>query len=312
MCWGARKVVTRWCTGKCEVERILEDRDMAGRARRLERYLIRSKALGSLAKPLLFGSSAFSLKRFAVKIVDEKQLSKKPNLQAVFVKPLLETMELLNGNCIAHGVCQTLRTVDFNAQDCLHLRLLDELWDCLQPDKVRVVSKSGSHLSQSWSDIGFQGKDPSTDFRGMGVFGLVQLHHFASSPRTKPVARRLLAGSLSPDQGANKHKFYPFCCAGLNISAFIFDLVRERKIPSVFYRVRPGRNFSELSSELHKDVDALQVLNELFCLIFQVLGGLWVEMEPDTALDFPRIFDAVKARVQSHISAGNDMFSLVH
>ena len=42
-----------------------------------------------------------------------------------------------------------------------------------------VVLTNGQHLesrtSSQWTQIGFQGEDPMTDFRGMGMLGLDQL-----------------------------------------------------------------------------------------------------------------------------------------
>jgi len=32
-----------------------------------------------------------------------------------------------------------------------------------------------SRVSDQWTDLGFQGHDPATDFRGMGLLGLQQL-----------------------------------------------------------------------------------------------------------------------------------------
>jgi hypothetical protein len=33
--------------------------------------------------------------------------------------------------------------------------------------------------TRDWGIVGFQGKDPSTDFRGMGLLGLEQLLYFS-------------------------------------------------------------------------------------------------------------------------------------
>ena len=42
-----------------------------------------------------------------------------------------------------------------------------------------IVLTNGEHLesrtSSQWTQIGFQGEDPQTDFRGMGMLGLDQL-----------------------------------------------------------------------------------------------------------------------------------------
>lgn len=47
---------------------------------------------------------------------------------------------------------------------------LFQLWEILMPDE-----KLESRKSKQWSIIGFQGEDPMTDFRGMGILGLNQL-----------------------------------------------------------------------------------------------------------------------------------------
>jgi len=36
-------------------------------------------------------------------------------------------------------------------------------------------------LSEKWIDIGFQGVDPVTDFRGSGILGLENLYYFTTS-----------------------------------------------------------------------------------------------------------------------------------
>lgn len=37
--------------------------------------------------------------------------------------------------------------------------------------------KLTSRVSEQWKDLGFQGNDPATDFRGMGLFGLSCLQY---------------------------------------------------------------------------------------------------------------------------------------
>lgn len=40
--------------------------------------------------------------------------------------------------------------------------------------------KLESRITKQWGDIGFQGDDPKTDFRGMGMLGLINLVWVAS------------------------------------------------------------------------------------------------------------------------------------
>lgn len=52
-----------------------------------------------------------------------------------------------------------------------HLNYLyRQLWDLLMP-----TVKLESRITKQWGDIGFQGDDPKTDFRGMGMLGLINL-----------------------------------------------------------------------------------------------------------------------------------------
>lgn len=45
-----------------------------------------------------------------------------------------------------------------------------QLWNLLMPTKTLKA-----RISKQWADIGFQGDDPKTDFRGMGILGLINL-----------------------------------------------------------------------------------------------------------------------------------------
>ena len=41
-----------------------------------------------------------------------------------------------------------------------------------------------SRHTKQWQEIGFQGKDPATDFRGMGILGLYCLQYPHTHPHT--------------------------------------------------------------------------------------------------------------------------------
>ena len=45
-----------------------------------------------------------------------------------------------------------------------HTNLLKQLWTNINPE-----IKLKNLISEQWSEIGFQGKNPQTDFRGMGL-----------------------------------------------------------------------------------------------------------------------------------------------
>jgi hypothetical protein len=68
---------------------------------------------------------------------------------------------------------------------------LKELWELLMPGK----ELKGRYTLQ-WQQIGFQGKDPATDFRAMGLLALDNLHYFAEKYKTE--AHRILKASHHP------------------------------------------------------------------------------------------------------------------
>ena len=51
-----------------------------------------------------------------------------------------------------------------------HERSLLQLWELLQPGVPLLKRKT-----KDWQSLGFQGDDPKTDFRGMGMLGLRNL-----------------------------------------------------------------------------------------------------------------------------------------
>jgi hypothetical protein len=71
--------------------------------------------------------------------------------------------------------------------------MLENLWKQLMDTSLTGL------ISKQWSEIGFQGDDPSTDFRGMGLLGLENLLFF--STHYNESARHLLQHSLHPVHG---------------------------------------------------------------------------------------------------------------
>ena len=63
-----------------------------------------------------------------------------------------------------------LRSTAYNSENLVHEQKLLQLWSLLQPAIPLTTRKT-----KLWQNIGFQGEDPKTDFRGMGLLGLENL-----------------------------------------------------------------------------------------------------------------------------------------
>jgi hypothetical protein len=77
-------------------------------------------------------------------------------------------------------------------------------------------------ISLQWQKIGFQGKDPATDFRGMGILGLEDLVYYTKYHTDS--AREVLACSQDPI------RWYSFAIVGINITSFAVEVLRNRQL----------------------------------------------------------------------------------
>ena len=63
---------------------------------------------------------------------------------------------------------ELLRIKVYSHKNSDHTCMLIEIWNGLVPNEpIENVS-----ITKRWGDLGFQGTDPATDFRGMGMLGL--------------------------------------------------------------------------------------------------------------------------------------------
>lgn len=67
--------------------------------------------------------------------------------------------------------------LQYNKENPSHQSLLRQFWMTVFP--TEVISEDLK--SSKWKEIGFQNTDPSSDFRGAGVFGLEQLLYISTT-----------------------------------------------------------------------------------------------------------------------------------
>ncbi|KAL5719299.1 hypothetical protein ACHQM5_012098 [Ranunculus cassubicifolius] len=116
-----------------------------------------------------------------------------------------------------------------------HQEALRMLWDVSFPEE-----ELHGLISEQWKEMGWQGKDPSTDFRGAGMISLENLLFFA---RTYPKR-----------EGDRTLWEYPFAVAGVNIT---FMLLQMLDLEAVKPRTMMGAVFCKLLSENELAFDIL-------------------------------------------------------
>ncbi|ONK56321.1 uncharacterized protein A4U43_C10F6810 [Asparagus officinalis] len=148
--------------------------------------------------------------------------------------------------------------VTYDSKKIEHQEALTALWHAAFPG----VQFKGL-VSEQWKEMGWQGKDPSTDFRGGGFISVENLLFFAKTyTKTFRQLHRKLEGNRSDWE-------YPFAVAGVNIT---FMLIQMLDLQIVKPRTMMGAVFLRLLSENERAFDVL------YCITFKLMDHLWLDM----------------------------------
>ncbi|KAL6969275.1 hypothetical protein U1Q18_028998 [Sarracenia purpurea var. burkii] len=147
--------------------------------------------------------------------------------------------------------------VHFDTSRMEHQEALKALWSATYPDQVLR-----GLVSEQWKDMGWQGRDPSTDFRGAGFISLENLLFFAKIFSTS-------FQHLLKKQGGKRAAWeYPFAVAGLNITFMLMQMLDlDSAKPRAFVRAV----FLQMLSENEWAFDLL------YCVAFMIMDKQWLE-----------------------------------
>ncbi|XP_072119221.1 ELMO domain-containing protein 1 isoform X2 [Mobula birostris] len=185
--WRFLKFALRKITGKCELQRICYSRKPGA-----QRTLKIESSLKSSRNEVL-QSAVFAQMDDIEKTVDNIMQLKKinPDTNPQFGISLQACLLQIVGYTRLIAEVEKLRKDQYDSENPHHEEMLMKLWTFLRPD----VTLDG-RISKQWCEIGFQGDDPKTDFRGMGMLGLYNLVFFAEHDNV--TARRVLFDSHQP------------------------------------------------------------------------------------------------------------------
>ena len=136
-------------------------------------------------------------------------------------------------------------------------------------------------LTKKWIDIGFQGADPSTDFRGSGILGLDQL---LSVTREEAYKEKGLA--MYQDSTDMEH-WYFFSVTGINITQKLLNTLKDSK--DQVHRINlegPILDFFQASCQLRQDKEKFfeanmyKLMTHLYYNIFVLFNKEWLQAKP--------------------------------
>nr|XP_022343971.1 uncharacterized protein LOC111137036 [Crassostrea virginica] len=100
--------------------------------------------------------------------------------------------------------------------DHIHVRSLQTIYRSLTGSRFDCP-RYGNH----WEEIGFQGRDPATDLRGVGLLGLLHLVYLLRDAKRQVLASEIYKLSLHPTQN------FPFCVMSINLTRIALQALRE-------------------------------------------------------------------------------------
>uniref|UniRef100_A0A914YG44 ELMO domain-containing protein n=1 Tax=Panagrolaimus superbus TaxID=310955 RepID=A0A914YG44_9BILA len=162
-------------------------------------------------------------------------------------------------------------SVPFSESNPLHWEILCSFYKHIMDTGRKPVPRYGSH----WENVGFQGEDPASDLRGVGMLGLCQLLFLSSNALSPQLALQLFELSI------DKVHHFPLAVVGLNFTQFILEHVKE------------GR----LNRLAVQENSYVSVINGIYRGCFITFYKLW-KTRNCTILDFSKIANEIKVQIK--------------
>ncbi|KAG9491370.1 hypothetical protein GDO78_000071 [Eleutherodactylus coqui] len=259
--WRCFKFIVRKLTGRCELQRICyKNKPGAGRTLKLESSLKSSKS------KLLQSAVAVHPEAIEKTIEDILTLKKvnvdtNPQLAVSLQACLLQIVGYRNLTVEV----EKLRREAYDSDNPQHEEMLLTLWKMLKPG-VPLEAR----VSKQWCEIGFQGDDPKTDFRGMGLLGLYNLAKISKMEWEMKKFDKAIG--------------YSFAIVGINITDLAYNLLISGALKTHLYNVAP-------------EAPSLHHFQQTFCFLMHEFHKFWIEEDPVDIMEFNRVRNKFHKRI---------------
>ncbi|XP_022100304.1 ELMO domain-containing protein 2-like [Acanthaster planci] len=262
------KWMIRVLTGSHELQRLCSrDQLDSRRTRRVESSLRNSKC-GALRR--VVEEDNINIKDAVEGIVAVKGIDTRKSPD--FVPSLRTCLEQICGYRCLLAEVEAIRKENYQSVRQDHEEKLIKLWNLLMPD-----TPLENRISKQWGIIGFQGDDPATDFRGMGMLGLLNLIYFAEAYHK--AARHVLSHSHHPKFG------YSYAVVGINMTSIAYHLLQDDTLKTHLYNHVQGR-------------PTVQDFHQIYCHIFFNFDTFWLAEKPRDIMEFSRVRDKYEEKLR--------------
>ncbi|NXK20861.1 ELMD2 protein, partial [Arenaria interpres] len=249
------KWILRLLTQKCELQRVF-DGLKAGARRTLSIGNRRILSSGSVLRNAVHVEEG-EVEKCVRDVMKEKKIAQK---DTGFKTNLHISLLQISGYKKLYLNVESLRKVPYDSDNEEHEEQLIELWNLLMPHE-----NLKARITKQWCDIGFQGDDPKTDFRGMGLLGLVNLVYFSKHYTNE--ARQILSRSNHPKLG------YSYAIVGINLTEMAYSLLKNGALKSHLYNMVSGS-------------PQMEHFHQFYCYLVYEFDKFWFEEEPESIMHF--------------------------
>jgi hypothetical protein len=292
----AWKWIIHLLTGKPEIYRLyMRYPDNNKRSVLLRTMSILGSIRLSKFKPLRDVASNHSLDASrAVTVVMELKTPKAitPHLLQSYERCLLASCSRIVAlSKLKHQVCQ-LRNEAYSVENARHEQHLQELWQGMMPG-----TQLKERISKQWQDLGFQGNNPATDFRGMGILGLKCMLYFCKLKLD--ASRRQLGHSNHPTLG------YPYAITSINMTSTVFQLTESNLLDQQYLSM--GNDDDDVKTDTS---DATQEqycampeyhFYEVFMSVFIEFDQFWRDSKPENIMEFSKVKEKFVNKIHEDI-----------
>lgn len=246
------------------------------------------------------------------RIITVKQI--KRNLHKQFVSSLRACLHQIWGYRQLIADIECLRSTSYDSSNLEHERMLLHLWSLLQPGVPLETRKT-----KQWQNIGFQGDDPKTDFRGMGLLGLENLVYFAKEYNS--AAKHILSHSHHPKHG------YSFAIVGINLTHMAYRLLKDGSAKTHLFNMAAGgaetaecatagydrgKYLSDdpLSRPFYSPRPTVAHFHHFYSYLFVEFDKFWLAEKPRDVMEFNRIRDLFENNIRAKLSDNSVTFKV--